>query len=471
MAMANVGAIALYTAKMESPTRNTLETLAGMCGLSAAHQSDASFADLLALHRTVMVKPDSGYSVADRIARKLEAASGRGSPTVFDPIEPTGPTTPQGGLPDVLNGPAKADLDSLKDWVRRLAEASKERHEYQAERNIEFNDRIAKLAEGLDTMAMQIATDLADQITGAVQTALDAMSPTNLVVKLPMLEPTAVGLVHFATPRIIRALAGGLNVYLHGPAGSGKTTVGRKCAEAFSLKFYTAAKVESEYLLLGFKDAQGNTVRTQFREAYEHGGVFLFDEMDASSPGAIVALNMALANGMCPFPDGIVERHKDFKCLGAGNTTLTGANRQYVGRTQLDAASVDRFYFVEFPYDEVLETTLATNKDWCKHVQAIRHAVAERGLNHLVTPRATFDGCKALDIGDTWEEAEAACVFKGLDADTVEQIKRSLPAKRNAALDPIEPTEVIQGGTRSRWPSGLTDEEKLNRLLNGSWNT
>lgn len=285
--------------------------------------------------------------------------------------------------------------------------------------------RVAR-AEAVDASNKLLADALdgfEDTVAELALTAVRKVQPTNLVVQLPAQAPSAIGVCHRKQGALIQMLAAGCNVYLHGPAGSGKTTAGQKVAEAFKLPFYFMAKVESEYLVLGFADATGKAVRTQFREAYEHGGVFLFDEMDASGAGAIVALNAALANGYCPFPDGRIERHKDFYCIGAGNTVLTGATRQYTGRTQLDAASIDRFAFLDWGYDDALETAIASDKDWCAYVQRIRKAVAERGLDHLITPRATIDGGKLIAAGLSWDEAAAASLWKGLDADTVQQIK------------------------------------------------
>jgi cobaltochelatase CobS len=289
-------------------------------------------------------------------------------------------------------------------------------------RIIELSAATAKAVS--DERLSDALNGLEDLVAKEAMRAVEAVQPLSLIVTLPEAVPVPLGTVHWRTPKLIEMVAAGVNVYLHGPAGSGKTTGAQKVAEAFKLPFYFAAKVESEYLLLGFRDAQGNTVRTQFREAYEHGGVFLFDEMDASAPGAIVAINAALANGFCPFPDGTIQRHKDFKCIGAGNTVLTGANRKYTGRSQMDAASIDRFAFLDWGYDAQLEIALATNKDWGLYVQRVRAAIAKRGLDHLVTPRATIDGCKLLNAGMDWEDVETSVIWKGLDADTVEAIKR-----------------------------------------------
>jgi MoxR-like ATPase len=259
----------------------------------------------------------------------------------------------------------------------------------------------------------------------AVQEALKAMTPTILVVKTPN-APTGVNLgrVHRQTAEVIEVLSE-CNVYLHGPAGSGKTTMGEQCAKAFGLEFYFTGKVDSEYSLLGFTTGPV-VVRTPFREAFERGGLFLFDEMDRSDSSAVVAMNAALANGVCAFPDGIVKRHENCKIMGAGNTVMGGASRLYQAAQQQDASSIDRFAFIEFDYDEELERSFSTNAKWVAYVQAVRHAVADRGLDHLVTPRATIEGCKLLAIGLPWDRVASLWVYKGLDKATRAQLETAV---------------------------------------------
>lgn len=286
-------------------------------------------------------------------------------------------------------------------------------------------DVLEQAGDDLCSKAALAARDAAQAIIDGFK----ASEPVVLHLVTPAsAEPLVMGLVHRKTPDIIKALAAGENVYLHGPAGSGKTTVALKAAQAFGVQFYFAAKVESEYLLLGFRDAKGDVVRTPFREAYEHGGMFLFDELDGSSPSAIVALNAALANGMCPFPDGVVARHPDFKCIAAGNTQLRGATGAYTGRAQMDAASIDRFVFIEFDYDEAMEMELASIKPWARYVQSVRQAVKDRSMGDeiLITPRATISGCNLLKAGFGAETVKGMTVYKGLDEDTRDQIERAV---------------------------------------------
>jgi cobaltochelatase CobS len=223
--------------------------------------------------------------------------------------------------------------------------------------------------------------------------------------------------------KVLATLGAGLHVYLAGPAGSGKTTMAEQCAEALGIPFYFTGAIDTEYKLSGFIDAQGRCVNTAFRKAFEEGGLFLFDEIDASLPGAVLWFNAALANGYAPFPDGMVKRHEKFRCIAAANTFGHGQDRQYVGRNQLDAASLDRF--VQFPmgYDENLERLIAGDTPWTRYVQKVRRAVAELKVRKVVSPRASIFGNAMLAAGIPTHEVETATLFAGLDRDTEAKIR------------------------------------------------
>jgi MoxR-like ATPase len=241
-------------------------------------------------------------------------------------------------------------------------------------------------------------------------------------IKINKLPPVKIDTAHKLLPTIVRAVAAGTTPYLVGPAGSGKTTLAQQVCKVMKRRFYMEARVTSDFKLIGFTDAAGHVVRTQFREAYEHGGGFLFDEVDASDPDAMTAFNAALANGVCAFPDGLVAAHKDFFAIAAGNTFGRGADRQYVGRNQLDAATLDRFQTYEVDYDEQLELTLAGNADWTRYVQKVRAAVEAEKVRHVVSPHASIAGAKLLAAGEERSIVEECCVWKGLDAATRQRV-------------------------------------------------
>lgn len=236
------------------------------------------------------------------------------------------------------------------------------------------------------------------------------------------------GIAHKMLPSVVTAICAGVHPFLVGPAGSGKTTLAEQVAKVLEVPFYFASRVTSEFKLLGFIDAGGRCVRTAFREAFEHGGAFLFDEVDASDADAVTSFNAALSNGYCDFPDGMVQAHENFYAIAAGNTFGRGADRQYVGRNQLDAATLDRFAILEVDYDEALEVQLCGNAQWAGRVQAIRKAVESQSVRHIVSPRASIAGAKLLAAGMDQQTVEEAVVWKGLDAGNrarVESVIRS----------------------------------------------
>lgn len=220
---------------------------------------------------------------------------------------------------------------------------------------------------------------------------------------------------HKLLPDVVMCIAAGTDPFLVGPAGSGKTTLCQQACQVLKRKFYAESSVTSIYTLLGYKNAHGDYVRTSFREAFEKGGGFLLDECDNSDPSVLTMLNMAVANRICAFPDKMVEAHKDFFAIAAGNTYGRGADREYVGRNQLDAATLDRFVFIDIDYDEVAELSWAMNDDWTLYVQQIRAAVRKEHVRHVVSPRASIFGARLLKAGMERHLVEERCIWKGLD--------------------------------------------------------
>lgn len=215
-------------------------------------------------------------------------------------------------------------------------------------------------------------------------------------------------------------------ILLVGPAGSGKTTLAEQIANALSLPFYGVGKTSDEVKITGYMDGGGTYRTTSFRKAYEFGGVFLFDEMDGWSADALIAVNAPLAGNWGDFPDGMVARHADFIALGAANTFGRGADRQYVGREQLDAATLDRFAVIEVDYDEDLERAISCDMEWTKYVQKVRHAVMEEKVRHVVSPRASIAGGIMLAAGKPRHAVEEAYLWKGIEEPVRNRVKAAM---------------------------------------------
>ena len=300
--------------------------------------------------------------------------------------------------------------------------------------NGEWQNGDKKLAEILKANEKRfIASEktVAAELQVIKENIIDLVSnkPIEISINLENEKKIDLGLQHFQFPSLVKMASTGLNIFLVGPAGSGKTTAAKNIAEAFGIDFHFTGAIASEFKLTGFKNAHGDYVSTEFRKAYEHGGLFLFDEIDASYPQAVLACNAALSNDYMDFPDQRITRHEKFYCIAAANTYGQGADRQYVGRNQLDAASLDRFVFLDWKYDEKLESKIAGNKKWSKYVQDVRKVVEELKIRHVVSPRASIFGSKLLSKGINRDVVEQTCLWKGMDESTIQKIKNNLKKK------------------------------------------
>lgn len=251
-----------------------------------------------------------------------------------------------------------------------------------------------------------------------IKETLETLAPRRLEVTSPNGTVQLDGLHHYRTESVIRKVSLGHPVMMVGPAGCGKTTIGEHTARALNLPFYITSTINDTHELTGFVDGHGSYHSTPFRNAFEFGGVWVADEIDAWDAAALLAANAALANGYSNFPDRQepVYRNVNFRMVATANTFGNGADRVYVGRNELDAASLDRFAFVTVDYDLNLERVFANgNTKWLEHVWSIRKKVTEKKIRHVVSSRAIAMGSAALAIGDEWSEVEESYLFKGMN--------------------------------------------------------
>ncbi|MBM7554527.1 AAA family ATPase [Thalassobacillus pellis] len=238
---------------------------------------------------------------------------------------------------------------------------------------------------------------------------------------------------HKAFPTLLATAQAGVPVMLVGPAGSGKSTAGRQVAEEMGLSFRSEScnPMMTKWDLFGFVGPNGNYVPGVIREAFENGGVVLLDEMDASNPAVLVSINLLAsveAGETVTFPDGKnVPRHENFVLIAGANTFGDGASAEYVGREQLDAATLDRFAMVEWSYDEALERKAAGEDQaaWVVCVQDVRAAAERASVSLLVTPRASINGAKLIRKGMDRETVANLVLWKGVSTDE----KRSILAQ------------------------------------------
>lgn len=214
---------------------------------------------------------------------------------------------------------------------------------------------------------------------------------------------------HPAFEEVLELAAARENIFLPGPAGCGKTHIAQQAATALGLRFgfisCTAGMSEGQLLGRLLPTGDGGRFeysRSEFVKCYEEGGVFLLDEMDAADSNTLITLNMALANGHMAVPNRpeqpVATRHPDFVCIAAANTFGRGGDRMYVGRNELDEATLSRFQIgtVEMDYDRKLEAKLCPNKELLAFVWKCRDNVAKNRLQRTVSTRFLIKAHKMM---------------------------------------------------------------------------
>ena len=227
-------------------------------------------------------------------------------------------------------------------------------------------------------------------------------------------------LKHYKTDELIETLKTTGLAYLVGPAGTGKSTLAMDaCAKLFGVpkddwKFcehfaqisFSPDTTSGE--MVGRSDINGIFHKSEVVRVFAEGGLILFDEIDNADASMLVKLNTAIANGQFATPDGIVRRHKDTVIVCTANTYGTGPDAMYVGRSRLDAATLDRFTLstIEVDYDVKLEKKLASAiKDEAKRawlldfVRRVRNVIKDKHFRRLCSTRFVINAVKWLCAG------------------------------------------------------------------------
>jgi hypothetical protein len=283
--------------------------------------------------------------------------------------EPEPPPTPSGSGGDDM---MEIFMSGILQRVRAEGKSIVEEH---------VTDRLSDVITG--SQFKVLAKELRDEIDiGRKVVVQNLKSPDPVTIKgtHPMFEPS------------LQAVANGMNLFLVGGAGSGKTYMTKQIAEALSLehRMISCTADMMRHDLFGFIDAGGNYHTTPLRKAWEFGDELVVDEVDLASANLMGGLN-DVANvdaEWLEFPDGRVPRHPDFRLIACANTIGEGATSTYRGRNALDGAFLDRFVFISVELDEAIETkrVMALMSDetqavsWLGIVRQVRRNIKQYAL-------------------------------------------------------------------------------------------
>jgi cobaltochelatase CobS len=229
-------------------------------------------------------------------------------------------------------------------------------------------------------------------------------------------------LLRAANTRLPNGYAPG--IFLSGEASSGKTTGSKMVAEALKLKWYFNGAISMPHEMLGFIDANGKYHTTPFRQAYEFGGVYTFDEVDRSDPNALLAVNPHLANGVATFPDKQIKRHPDCIIICTANTWGLAGSSDYSGATKLDAAFLSRFPVrIGWDIDPVLEEKIVDHAEWLARVRTVRGRARAVGLKVMIDTRIAQAGAALIASGFTMDEAAEMTYLANMKPEQRKQVE------------------------------------------------
>lgn len=338
---------------------------------------------------------------------------------------------------------AKGNKDLIKVCENFVVEHEAPKAKTEASETAQAQSQVDNLAASMNFMGQVVMELLAktklDEIQEKVGASLredvqkfiaENYGPIQRKIELQLPEKKVEldGVVHGQFETVLKFVQANEPVFLTGPAGSGKNVLCQQVAKTLGLPFYFSNAVTQEYKITGFTDAMGVFHESQFFKAFKNGGLFMLDEMDASIPEVLIILNAAIANRYFDFPApiGYVEAHKDFRVIAAGNTFGNGADYDYVGRNQLDAASLDRFAQVRIDYDPRIEEGCANgDQDLLRFCRKFRAATKKAGIRTVVSYRAISRMAKlsqCMDVADLLD----SCLIKSLELDDLKAIEKEL---------------------------------------------
>lgn len=287
---------------------------------------------------------------------------------------------------------------------------------------------ISQHGDAIGEKAFQAVTACADairkqldaQAKEAVRVAAEGRAP--VIIKEGSKTRKVKGVLPPEFKQMVELASARIPIMLVGPAGCGKTFLSEKLAEALDLDYSDVSCSEgmSESVFNGWllpigKGGAFEHVESQFMHRYEKGGVFLLDEMDAGDANLFTYANKAIANSSYTvaqrYKNPVVKKHKDFVIVAAANTFGHGADAMYVGRNQLDAATLDRFTagLIVMDYNRDVESSIAT-PELCEWAWAIRENIYKHKLRRIMSTRVIKDLATMTNMYK-WSKQEWAATY------------------------------------------------------------
>lgn len=334
---------------------------------------------------------------------------------------PPAPYIPQPKAPTVTKAPEVTTPPTTDKEIEDAANKVKN-NIIEMMKNLTPNGNAADMEE-VKKLIHESEERTSDHIYTAFMKLKDQIKPTieKVYVTPNVPEGVKVGTTHKQFDTLLKYVVAGrqvkTSVWMTGGAGGGKTHAAEQVSKALNVKFASLSLCSqtSAAALFGYLNANGKYIGTTFRDCYENGGIFCLDEIDNGNSNILAALNSALANGHASFPDVNVKMHDQFYLIATANTTGNGATKAYVGRNQIDKATIDRFIILDWQYDEEIEKLISgNNMQVLNRVKELRNAASKHNLTCVISPRATAAVSALMRIGFNLNEAINAAITEKL---------------------------------------------------------
>ena len=272
-----------------------------------------------------------------------------------------------------------------------------------------LGDDIFKKTDGMrETFIKAVAEETEKMKTLVEDKMKDLQNPVYVKINDVEVKKTD-GLKHKQFPFVLECLKHFKRVWLCGPSGTGKSYLIEQCANALG---FEKEKGEYEYLkgtggvteahMTGRMTFDGTFIDGAVARAFRNGTFLCLDEFDAFDANAGLVFNSVLdGQGILATPNDkdnpMVLKHDNFHVSVATNTWGDGTDFNYVGRGQIDMATLDRLQAVKVfvDYDKNIERALVGDfTDTADVLWNLRSRCKDEHVNKIVSTRLFLDGQK-----------------------------------------------------------------------------
>lgn len=334
------------------------------------------------------------------------------------------------------DGPEQQDSQDSDQPVQEDNPMQQDNEQQGDDAPMTMEDMVRRIASELDSQVKADLLQRFEEFESNNPQPTDAGPTVRIEVKTPTVQMSHDGLFHSEFPTLLHNAAIGQHTFLPGPPGSGKTHAAKQVADTLGWQYVEISFSPDlpESRIWGGRTPDG-FMETPLLEGLRHamdnpdsGLVALFDEMDAARAALLVGMNSAMANNRVTAPNGDALTWGDnVVFIGAANTFGTGPTAEFAGRNKLDAATLDRFAYIPWDTDPIMEAQVVrsflhgereqTAADWLDAWRTLRSNVAAYGIKTFITMRGARNGARLIASGVDMHKAMMLVIGNKLPAD------------------------------------------------------